>query len=583
MNSLLNYLLEVNISLVLFMLVYVLLLRGETQFSFNRIYLMLSLVASFVFPFFHFRVPVSNELVPSANNLMPSYLLNELRVNGDEINVAQAANEITPLVVVEWVYAIILVTLMTIFLYRIARIIQLFGNNFTYRWRNYIVSETNDPKPTFSFFHFILIGQANKLSPNEKEDILIHESAHIQRLHSLDILLVNLAGIVCWFNPIVHFYKRTLVQLHEFEADAFAVSGKDTHAYCGLLAKVALHSAGFPLGNHFNSSLTTKRIQMMNTVKTKMTNWKTVMLVILVPIFFFAIACQDQLHNNTQQSLSIETLPKDIQQQTRTFAKYNDQVRVLEINDANKKELEELGYYDGQPKNALRVISGGFIKDQFSYVITGKPKSFLKNESQVFSVVDEMATPVFGFDALYENLGHIIQYPEQARKNGVEGKVYIEFVVQTDGTLSDIKLIRGVDDDIDTEALRAFYQLQAKWNPAIHHGQLVKMRMTMPIVFSLKNRSHASREPNAVEQMEVAFGTNRSLKPHANGKLMIEGVVYSNDGTPFPGVKVEIKGSNEGGYSDSDGKFIFETSQEKGVAHFSFEGFKALDVSFGIN
>jgi hypothetical protein len=110
MNSLLNYLLEVNISLVLFMLVYVLLLRGETQFSFNRIYLMLSLIASFVFPFFHFRVPVSNELVPSANNLMPSYLLNELRVNGDEINVAQAANEITPLVVVEWVYAIILVT-----------------------------------------------------------------------------------------------------------------------------------------------------------------------------------------------------------------------------------------------------------------------------------------------------------------------------------------------------------------------------------------------------------------------------------------------------------------------------------------
>ncbi|MFN7602925.1 MAG: TonB family protein, partial [Bacteroidota bacterium] len=305
--------------------------------------------------------------------------------------------------------------------------------------------------------------------------------------------------------------------------------------------------------------------------------------VILVPIFFFAIACQDQLHNNTQQSLSIETLPKDIQQQIRTFAKYNDQVRVLEINDANKKELEELGYYDGQPKNALRVISGGFIKDQFSYAIIGKPKSFLKNESQVFSVVDEMATPVFGFDALYENLGHIIQYPEQARKNGVEGKVYIEFVVQTDGTLSDIKLIRGVDDDIDTEALRAFYQLQAKWNPAIHQGQLVKMRMTMPIVFSLKNRSHASREPNEVEQMEVAFGTNRSLKPHANGKLMIEGVVYSNDGTPLPGVKVEIKGSNEGGYSDSDGKFIFETSQEKGVAHFSFEGFKALDVSFGIN
>jgi TonB family protein len=583
MNALLNYLLEVNISLVLFMLVYMLLLRGETQFAFNRIYLTFSLVASFIFPLFHFSVPVSNGLIPSANNLMPGYLLKELMVNGDEINVAQAATEITPLLVVEWVYAIALAILMTLFLYRIARIIQLFSKSFTYRWRNYTVSETNDAQPTFSFFHFILIGQANKLSPNEKEDILIHESLHIQRLHSLDILLVNLVGIVCWFNPIVYFYKRNLVQLHEFEADAFTVRGKDTSAYCGLLAKVALHSAGFPLGNHFNSSLTIKRIQMMKTMKRKIQNWKTVLLVILVPVFFFAIACQDQLHNKAEQSLSIETLPKEIQQQIRTFAKYNDQVRVLEINDANKKELEELGYYDGQPKNGLRVIGAGFIKDQFSYAIIGKPKSFLKNESQVFSVVDEMATPVFGFDALYENLSHIIQYPEQARKNGVEGKVYVEFVVQTDGTLSDINLIRGVDDDIDTEALRAFYQLQAKWNPAIHQGQLVKMRMTMPIVFSLKNQSHSSREPNAVEQMQVAFGTNLSVKPHANGKLMIEGIVYANNGTPLPGVKVEVRGSNEGGYSDSDGKFIFETSQEKGVAHFSFEGFKALDVSFGIN
>lgn len=583
MNSLLNYLLEVNISLVLFMLVYVLLLRGETQFSFNRIYLMLSLVASFVFPFFHFRVPVSNELVPSANNLMPSYLLNELRVNGDEINVTQAANEIRPLLVVEWVYAIALAILMTLFLYRIARIIQLFSKSFTYRWRNYTVSETNDAQPTFSFFHFILIGQANKLSPNEKEDILIHESLHIQRLHSLDILLVNLVGIVCWFNPIVYFYKRTLVQLHEFEADAFAVRGKDTSAYCGLLAKVALHSAGFPLGNHFNSSLTIKRIQMMKTMKRKIQNWKVAALVPIVLLFFFFIACQDQLQKENKKSLSSESIPQHLREQIKLFEKYNDEVRFLEVNEDNKQLLEELGYYNGHRSKDFRVLSGGVMQNNLAYVIIGKPKSFLKNESQVFSVVDEMATPVFGFDALYENLGHIIQYPEQARKNGVEGKVYIEFVVQTDGTLSDIKLIRGVDDEIDTEALRAFYQLQAKWNPAIHKGQLVKMRMTMPIVFSLKNQSHSSREPNEVEQMEVAFGTNRSLKPHPNGKFIMEGVVYSNDRTPLPGVKVEVRGSNEGGYSDSDGKFIFETSQEKGVAHFSFEGSKALDVSFGIN
>jgi len=583
MTSLLNYLLEVNISLVLFMLVYVLLLRGETQFSFKRIYLLFSLVASFVFPLFHFSLPASTELVPSVSRVMPAYWLPGLNVNGNHGNVAPTKAGVNFWIVIEWNYLAVLTLLIILLLYRVASIIYLFKTSLTYRWRKFIVSETDEDKPTFSFFHFILIGQANQLNPTEKEDILVHESAHVQKLHSLDILVVNIVAIVCWFNPVVYLYKKALVQLHEFEADDLAIKGKDTDAYCGLLAKVALNSAGFPLGNHFNNSLTLKRIQMMKSIKNKIRNWKMVMLVVLVPVLFFAIACQDQLQNKTEKGVSIESLPQEIQKQIKTFEKYNDQVRVLEVNEVNKIELEELGYYGGKPKNGFKILSGWVVKDQFSYAIVGKPKSFAKNESQVFSVVDEMATPVFGFDALYENLGHIIQYPEQARKNGVEGKIYIEFVVQTDGTLSDIKLIRGVDDDIDTEALRAFYQLQAKWNPAIHQGQLVKMRMTMPIVFSLKNRSHASREPNAVEQMEVAFGTNRSLKPHANGKLMIEGVVYSNDGTPLPGVKVEIKGSNEGGYSDSDGKFIFETSQEKGVAHFSFEGFKALDVSFGIN
>ena len=72
-----------------------------------------------------------------------------------------------------------------------------------------------------------------------------------------------------------------------------------------------------------------------------------------------------------------------------------------------------------------------------------------------------------------------------ARKKGIEGNVLLEFVVQTDGSITDLKLIKGVEESIDTEAMRAIYQLNDKWKPAIHQGHIVKQKMGLPIVFKL--------------------------------------------------------------------------------------------------
>ena len=401
MNAMINYLLEANAGLLLFLFVYWAVLRNETQFSFKRAYLLLAMLSSLIFPLLHFNTFTSKQLIPSIGNLMPTYWLPEMVIHGDgSTALPTVSSSLSAWAIAEWVYLTVLLFLLIVFLYRLTTIAKLFTVNPIYRWRNYFVSESNEPKPTFSFFHYIFIGQVDQFNQREKEEILLHESVHIQRLHSLDILFVNIVGIACWFNPLVSIYKKTLVQLHEFETDARSVENKDVDTYCGLLAKVALQSAEFPLANHFNNSLTIKRIQMMKTMKYEIQNWKVAALVAIVPLFFFAVACQEQLKEKVEEhSIHSESLPQQVKDELKSLEKYYTDLKVLEVNDENKKALDELGYYNGKPANDfLIIVSGTGAKDAVGYAIIGKPKSFKVNESKVFDLVDEMATPVFGME-----------------------------------------------------------------------------------------------------------------------------------------------------------------------------------------
>jgi TonB family protein len=483
MNAMINYLLEVNAGLLLFMLVYWAVLRNETQFSFKRAYLLSALLGSLIFPLFHFNAQISTQVIPSIGKLIPTYWLPEIVINGNgSAAIEKVSSGLSIWVVTEWVYLIAITFLIALFLHRIISIVKLFSTSLTYRWQNYFVSETDEAKPTFSFFHFILIGQANQLDQKEKEEILLHESIHVQKLHSLDILLVNMVGIVCWFNPIVKFYKKALVQLHEFEADARSVANKDVDTYCGLLAKVALQSAEFPLANHFNNSLTLKRIQMMKTMKRKMQNWKIIMVAIACTIIAVTIGCQDQVIKNPEKQLDESKWSKEVATQLKRLKLISPKSNFFIKEFSSGEEVDE--YKKEYPKAVIRFVISG---DKTVAII--EPNGFFqlppKNESKIFSVVDEVATPVLGMESLNEQLSYALQYPENARKNKIEGKVYIEFVVQTDGTISDAKIIRGLGEEIDTEALRAFYQIGYKWHPAIHQGQIVKMKMVLSILFKL--------------------------------------------------------------------------------------------------
>ena len=100
----------------------------------------------------------------------------------------------------------------------------------------------------------------------------------------------------------------------------------------------------------------------------------------------------------------------------------------------------------------------------------------------------ETATPKGGMQAFYEYVGKKLKYPAQARRMGIEGRVFVEFVVGKDGTLQDVTVIKGIGSGCDEEAIRVL-KLSPRWEPAKQRGKAVKQRIVLPIVFKLHRNS----------------------------------------------------------------------------------------------
>lgn len=103
---------------------------------------------------------------------------------------------------------------------------------------------------------------------------------------------------------------------------------------------------------------------------------------------------------------------------------------------------------------------------------------------EIFTVVEESAAPKGGMAAFYKYVGEKIKYPAQARRMGIEGRVFVEFVINKDGSLSDVKAIKGIGAGCDEEAVRII-QSAPSWTPGKQRGKPVKQRYTLPIIFKL--------------------------------------------------------------------------------------------------
>ncbi len=103
---------------------------------------------------------------------------------------------------------------------------------------------------------------------------------------------------------------------------------------------------------------------------------------------------------------------------------------------------------------------------------------------EIFTIVEDQPEPIGGMQAFYQYVSKHLKYPAQARRMGIEGKVFVQFVVDKDGSLTDVKAVKGIGAGCDEEAVRVI-QGAPKWKPGKQRGRPVKVRMILPITFKL--------------------------------------------------------------------------------------------------
>ena len=106
-------------------------------------------------------------------------------------------------------------------------------------------------------------------------------------------------------------------------------------------------------------------------------------------------------------------------------------------------------------------------------------------EAEVFTIVEEMPAYPGGDAKLYEYLGKNIKYPQIARESGIQGRVFVNFVVEPDGSVSNVKVMRGIGGGCDEEAVRVI-KTMPKWKPGKQRGKAVRVTYTIPVVFKLQ-------------------------------------------------------------------------------------------------
>ena len=201
-------------------------------------------------------------------------------------------------------------------------------------------------------------------------------------------------------------------------------------------------------------------------------------------------------------------------------------------------------------------------------------------DGEVFTIVEEAATPVGGFPVYYSYVAANLKYPLMARQNGIEGKVFIEFVITKDGNIADVKPVKGIGGGCDEEAVRVVLG-SAKWNPGKQGGVAVNQRMVLPITFNMNNGNNntATITIDKVTEKNSEFAIEVSSQKH-DGKMKLTGTVKDTNGNPIVGMNIVLRGTTSGTVSTLGGKFVFESDVNNGELVFSFVGYNAKSISF---
>ncbi|MDI9606511.1 MAG: M56 family metallopeptidase [Bacteroidota bacterium] len=472
MQAFFTYLLQVNIALALFYLLYAVAFKRDTFFQLRRLFLLSVILFSMLYPFF--AVPALAEVVPFSfsrgEEVRSEVLIGDVgwEVFGDEEVVASRSIPwVTVLVALYWVVTAAFILRFFVQLFSVYRVWKrserrLLMGNVVYR-------PTKEVTP-FSFFKWIFI-YIDAYSEQELQQILLHESTHVKQWHSIDVVITELLCLFFWWNPFTWLLKREVIMNLEYLADNHVLhEGVDSREYQYHLLRLTYHESAVPIANNFNVSQLKQRIMMMN--KTKSPALRVAKYLIALPLLFLFVVA-NSVYAGQDESVRLSEVTSDI----------IDAEALLQTNEY-----------------ATIVAQESNINQE-----PGEP---------IFQVVENAPEFLGGQEGLMKFLSENTRYPVIAIDHGIQGRVIVRFVVTKTGKVSNVEVMRGVDPSLDREAVRVVEAMPA-WKPGTQKGEAVNVYYTLPIVFKLPadtKKESQQEEQKDIKKMIIEFKSPADTK-----------------------------------------------------------------------
>ena len=595
-----TYIIQVSVALILFYFGYTLCLKQQTNFALVRGYLLFALLASVITPLINFRAIASAFINVTPKPAFEATWLPEVTVTAIQTTSRTSS---------EW-FATVLTAIYFLgvgvsFLYLIGSLLKLkhlLAQAKPKQDHGGWYYQLPEIQQSFSFFHYVFLGSNSNHSEKEQKTILAHERAHVRLGHSFDVMFVRLVAILVWFNPVIYWFKTKLEEMHEFQADASTVKPEAPEEYCGLLVRETLESNHISLANHFNKSLTLKRIQMIQSMKKRISGLRLAGLAVVVATLFTIISCEEKvltdLKNAAKQSTLVTEYPAAVRDAVDKVKAADPKAEVRVYGLVKTSDLSQFVEDENRPITYVAVkddpdFSGYAILSDKQAKQVAEYLTERRGNDEVFTIVEEQAHPINGMADFYKFIGQNIKYPIEARQKGIEGRVFVSFMVDETGKLSDFKLIRGIGDGCDEEAIRVL-KLSPDWKPGMQSGVPVKSIFNLAVVFKIDQQPTTSKSQNEEiiemqgtqlpETVVVAVSQQMQIqvdKKMTGGRLTLVGrVTKKEDNNPLPGVHIYFKDRTEGTTTDTNGEFKLDSPINSGSLMFSFVGFGTKEWKF---
>lgn len=482
-NLLLMYLVKSILLSGIFYGYYLLFLRNNRFHAYNRFYLLICMALSVVIPMFNFTVVTqASEPLSRAEQaiFIVSTISTKTQANG-WLNLHSL-----DLVLLGW--GMISLTFLGYLTFQIRKIYRLKKAHQAEQIGDILFIETELEEAPFSFLHLLFWKKSIDFTSSTGEAIFKHELTHIVQKHTIDRLFCQIVSSLFWMNPLYWIMQKELQHIHEFIADQEAI-GKDDVESLAQMILASQYGQHFlnPSHSFFYSPIKRRIIMLTTSQKPKHSYVRKVLALPLIAcsaiIFSIQLEAQQAEQKPTVQTgkpLAIIEVDSKKPVKTKKKEKGNPSTPPLTpIMIVNGKVETEQSIKEIDPSEikSVNVLSKNIAMEKY-----GK-----EGKNGAVEIALKGTTPATypgGMEAFAQFVSNNIQYPADAKKAKISGKVYAQLSLDEEGNIRDVSVLRSPGYGLSEEAIRVI-KSSGKWIPTKKEDKNVESTLVIPIKFEI--------------------------------------------------------------------------------------------------